>query len=414
MNKLALLFPGQGSQYVGMGKRSYESSEAAKEAFEEANDTLGMDIRRLCFEGSLEALKQTENTQPAILTACYADYLYYRQQGGIEPHYSAGHSLGEITALTCAGAISFRDALQIVRIRGELMAEAGREVPTLMSAVRGMKPEEVEDLCASVSTPREWVVVSNYNSPGQLVVAGHRNSVISVEEAAKQKNADVIRLEVSTAFHTPLMREAGERLFQVLKGFRYEEPAWPVLSNVTVRPYESKSKIPQLLTAQMTSPVRWTENMDYLQQQGVVMAVEIGPKAVLRNLVRPFYPEIHAFSFNKEEDQASIFRQLQLLPTVVTKCLAAAVSTKNQNWAQEEYQQGVIEPYEKIRKLHNKLKQSGKQPDVEQMRDSLDMLIRVFTTKKVPLEEQKRRIAIILKSTGTGGMFKDYLDPFHI
>lgn len=306
MKKIALLFPGQGSQYIGMGKKLNDNFECAKKAYEEANDTIGFDLRSLCFEGDMEELTKTENTQPAILTASVAAFRVYQEEIGVEPAFMAGHSLGELSALTCSGAIRFSDAIKLVRQRGRFMQEAVPVGIGGMSAISGVDTADIEDECKKVSRDGSIVVVSNYNSHDQIVISGHKAAVESVGEALKEKGAKVIPLKVSAPFHSPLMKPAADRFENELKKYCYDGPRYPVISNVTALPYECAESVQINLTKQITSPVQWIRSMQYLESAGVEMFIELGPKKVLKNLAAKIVHVKDVFSYDYDQDVNSI------------------------------------------------------------------------------------------------------------
>lgn len=420
MKKVAILFPGQGSQYVGMGKGFYEKYPVARNIFKEANEVLGFDLTKLCFEGDLEELTRTENAQPAILTVSVALFECYRQEIGRDPQFSAGHSLGEISALTCAGAIRFADALKLVRQRGLLMQDAMTDGEGAMAAIAGIGREVVQAECAKLNSGGNIVVISNDNSPNQVVISGHKSMVAEVGKVLESQGGKVIPLKVSAAFHCPLMQPAAGQLALELNKYTYQPLKWPVISNVTGMPYPDSSHIVSRLTEQLTRPVQWREAMAYLQKQGVELAVEVGPQTVLRNLMKSNAPQIKTFSYDKEEDVRKLKEEVSApmngvtgtkndFPhTVVTKCIQIAVCTRNRNWDNDEYQKGVVEPYRKIQKMQEELETSNQPPTLEQMTEALEMLRSVFITKKTPVEEQRERFKEVFDATGTRHLFSDF------
>jgi [acyl-carrier-protein] S-malonyltransferase len=416
LKKLAILFPGQGSQYVGMGKGLYRKYPAARHVFDEANDILGFDLAQLCFDGNMEELTRTENAQPAIFTCSVALFEIYRQEIGIDPRLSAGHSLGEISALTCAGSIKFSDALKLIRQRGLLMRDAMADSEGAMAAVTGIGREAVQAECAKFNTSEKIVVISNYNSSDQVVISGHKPAVAEAGKALENQGAKVIPLKVSAPFHSPLMRPAADKFAAELKKYNYQPLKWPVISNVTGAPYPDSNQIVTLLTEQLTQAVRWQESMAYLQNQGIEMAVEVGPQTVLRNLMKSNASQIKTFSYDKEDDVKSLKEVVGAVAvskndfqhTVVTKCIQITVCTRNRNWDNDEYQKGVVEPYRRIQKMQEELEKSNQPPTLEQMKEALEMLRSVFITKKTPPEEQRERFNEVFDVTGTRQLFPDF------
>ena len=415
------MFPGQGSQYVGMGKRLIEKYPVVQNLFDEAGKVLGFDLAGLCFEGNPEELTRTENTQPAILTVSVAFFEIYRQEIGIDPQFTAGHSLGEITALTCAGALRFSDAVKLVRQRGLLMRDAMSGGEGAMAAITGIGSEVVQSECAKLNDGGQVVVISNDNSPNQLVISGHKSVLAEAGKILESKGAKVIPLKVSAPFHSPLMKSAAGQFKSELEKYQYNPLQWPVISNVTGTPYPDSNQIVSLLTEQMTQTVRWRESMAYLQNQGVEVAVEVGPQTVLRNLMKSNAPRIKTFAFDKDEDVQALKNEMAVSPpsvirkpgdfqhTVVTKCIQIAVCTRNQNWDNDEYQRGVVEPYRKIQKMQEELEKTNQPPTVEQMKEALEMLRSVFLTKKTPRGEQIERFNEVFDTTGTRHLFPDFI-----
>jgi [acyl-carrier-protein] S-malonyltransferase len=291
MKQAAFIFPGQGSQYVGMGKEFYDNFRVAKEVFDEADDALHFSISSLCFQGPEEALKLTENTQPAVLTASIVALRVLQSEKGIPPHLAAGHSLGEYSALVASGALTFADAVQIVRLRGRFMQEAVPVGEGTMAAILGMEREQIEKLCEEVSFG-EVLTPANFNCPGQIVIAGHSKAVERAMERVKQEGKKAVLLPVSAPFHSPLMKPAGERLGKALDGIAVKDLKVPVVTNVEAEINTSKERVKGLLVAQVSSPVRWEESILRMTEDGIEQVFEIGPGKVLSGLMKRINPKV--------------------------------------------------------------------------------------------------------------------------
>lgn len=279
--KFAFVFPGQGSQSMGM-MAAY--GDGVRQTFQEASDALGMDLWDLVANGPAEALNQTVNTQPVMLTAGVAVWRLWQQQGGAMPAMMAGHSLGEYTALACAGAIGFADAVRLVRLRAEAMQSAVPEGVGAMAAVLGLDDDTVRALCAEAAQD-EVLEAVNFNSPGQVVIAGNKAAVDRGCALAKEKGAKrALPLPVSVPSHCALMKPAAEKLSAALAGIEIKAPAVPVLHNADVAAYTDPDAIRDALARQLYRPVRWVETVQAMGQQGVQLIAECGPGKVLAGL----------------------------------------------------------------------------------------------------------------------------------
>ena len=283
--KLAMVFPGQGSQSVGM-MQAYGDLAAVREVLAEASDALGQDLGRLMAEGPAEQLNQTVNTQPVMLTAGYAAYRAWISLGGAEPALVAGHSLGEYSALVAAGVLSFRDALPLVRFRAQAMQDAVPQGQGAMAAILGLDEDAGRAACAEAAQG-EVVQAVNFNSPGQVVIAGHASAVKRACNAAKARGAKrALPLPVSAPFHSALMQPAAERLRQYLQGLAFSAPRFPVINNVDVASYGDPARIKDALVRQAYKPVRWVETIQAFAAQGITKVAECGPGKVLAGMTK--------------------------------------------------------------------------------------------------------------------------------
>lgn len=279
--KKAYIFPGQGAQFPGMGKDLHESSNLARDLFAQANDILGFDIAHTMFEGTAEELKQTKVTQPAIFLH---SVIMAKNIAGFNPDMVAGHSLGEFSALTANGCLSFEDGLSLVSQRALAMQKACEAEPSTMAAVLGLDDEKVEEICRNMDG---IVVPANYNCPGQLVISGATEAVKATCEKMKAAGAKrALLLPVGGAFHSPLMKPAEEELADAIEDTEFKQPICPIYQNVSTTAVRKPSEIKKNLIAQLTSPVKWTQSVQQMWRDGAVQFTEVGPGKVLQGLVK--------------------------------------------------------------------------------------------------------------------------------
>jgi len=308
---LALVFPGQGSQYVGMGKALSGDFTSAKNTFAEADDALDFPLSQLCFAGPEEVLKLTENTQPAILATSVAAFRVLQAETRLRPMLVAGHSLGEYSALVAAGAIEFRDAVKIVRERGRLMQQAVPNGEGAMAVVLGLDIDATLSLCAEASGD-EVVAPANFNGGGQIVIAGSKRAVERAIVLAKERGAKrVLNLPVSAPFHCPLMKPAAEGLEALLRDVPVQPLKIGVVTNVEAEVNWSSDRVKALLVEQAIRPVRWEQSVRKLDELGVRQTIEVGPGKVLKNLIKRIEPAMTVENFDMPEDLSKVLAVMQ-------------------------------------------------------------------------------------------------------
>ena len=300
--KVAFVFPGQGSQYLGMGKELHAQFAIARSVFAEADDALGFSLSQLCFTGPEADLKRTENTQPAILTVSIAALRVLESETALRPDFVAGHSLGEYSALVCVGALGFYDAVKIVRTRGKLMQQAVPAGQGSMAVILGLEMNTVHSLCEEARNG-EIVAPANYNGGGQIVIAGNRSAVTRAISIAKQRGAKrVLDVPVSAPFHCQLMRPAAESLREILNPIAIRPFSIGVVTNVEAEVNLDANRVKSLLVDQAVQPVRWEESVHRLEELGCACLWEIGPGKVLKGLISRISPDLKTENFATPQD----------------------------------------------------------------------------------------------------------------
>lgn len=307
-NKIAFVFPGQGSQYVEMGKDFYDNYDLARNYFDKANNILDIDLKKLCFEGPEDELTETQNTQPAIFTVSMIAYNLMKENG-VEPSIIAGHSLGEYAALCAAGVFDFETGLKLVRKRGELMASAVSEgAKGTMAAIIALDREKIEKICEEVNGICE---LANINSPMQIVISGEEDAVHKAMEKADEAGAKkVVELDVSSAFHSRLMEPAKNKLKDYINDIHFNDPKIPVIANSTADFVESNEEIVSALEKQLTNAVRWVESMELMGENDVELAFEVGPGRVLKTLMRRIDRSIKTYNIQDKDSLENALKKI--------------------------------------------------------------------------------------------------------
>ena len=311
MVKIAFVFPGQGSQFVGMGKDFYDHYSEARNLFEEANEILQYDISRICFDGPEDTLRLTENTQPALLIHSIMALKILRENG-INSVLAAGHSLGEFSALVAAGALKFQDAVRLVNLRGKFMQEAVPVGIGSMAAIIGLPIEKIQELCERVSSNSNLVQPANLNSPVQTVIAGHKEAVEKVSKDALTAGAKkAVVLPVSAPFHSALMKPAEIKLQKELEATEFYDLSFPVINNIEAKPIVKGNHARESLVKQVCSPVRWCETMQYIVDQKIDSVIELGSGKVLSGLMKRYNKTINCYQVGDSETLANLLTALK-------------------------------------------------------------------------------------------------------
>ncbi len=414
MKKIAVLFPGSGSQYVGMGKTLYEEYQIVKDTFTEADDILEMSISRIILEGSTLKLNKVKNMLAAVYIVNVAYFRVFSQETGVVPQFMAGHSLGEYAALACSGAISFAEGLKIVSHRSQIAEAVLNTNGGTMTILKKIDPVAVLNFCNTISTAESPVDIACYNSPNQVLISGCESAVKCVEKLIVESNnkAEVINLPASPPYHSVLMESKIEDLKRGLQQLNWNEMNASVISNFTALPYTSEKEIIDNLTLQICKPVQWQKTIEYIISEGVKLFIEVGPQNILKNLNFEIAPLMDTYSFDEKIERAKIIditniktqekelnnRTRSYRLKAISMCLTHAVSTKNYNES-GEYNENIIRLYEEIKELKNKLSSNNDEITDHHLMQAFKMLKAFFNTKLIPVKEQEARINDITNRT---------------
>ncbi|GKX30076.1 hypothetical protein SH1V18_25560 [Vallitalea longa] len=414
MDKIALVFPGQGAQYVGMGESFYNNYLVCRQTYEEASDISGMDVAQLCFKSSLSALSKMENMQLAVTTTCVAIARAYFYEYGMTPQFCAGHSVGEISAFITSGAIRFSDGIKILMKRGELLKEIYDQHMGTMLIAEEIDYKSVEQLIDDTKLHKE-VFISCESSNNQILISGTNEGIEIMQEKLLDSDARITPLITSTPMHCPLMGSIEKQFYDYLLGFEYFPFRIPVITNIQGRPFSDPQLIPQIMSKHLTNPVRWKDIVECMKQYGVSVSLEMGPKNLITNLIENIAPEITSYCFGKKMDRKYFHENFLAdenykkdIPEFMSRCLGIAVATRNNNTSSEEYQKGVVDNYNNIKKLHKDITDSHRKILKTDMEMALQYLENILNTKKVPEKEQKNWIKQLLDETSNYYLLEEY------
>jgi [acyl-carrier-protein] S-malonyltransferase len=406
MEKFAFVFPGQGTQFLQMGKSFYDQYEVARQTFQEASDVSGIDIAHLCFQGSVSSINEFSNMQLAILTTETAIYRAYMQDYGVAPQFAVGHSIGEYAALVSAGAVTFMDAVSIMMKRGELISRIVDKNSGHMTIVERTNLAVLEAGIKAAGAG-DHVFVSCYNSNSQYALSGANDQLDKVEQWLLDQESSVSPLFSSPPMHSPLMNEICMEFLEFLGTFEFYPFRFPIISNYTGRPLSDPLKLPKYLTHHLISPVLFTSAMDYFHKYGVTAVIEMSPKLLLSEFLKENRPEIKTYCYGLIQDKQRLDQLFKSdpnfekdMPDFLGRCLSILVSTENKNNNPEEFKE-VVRIYEKLKDLYLELSQSKASITPEQQSTVLGMLITALKIKKLESRQIRNDLKHLLDETNT-------------
>jgi len=407
MEKIALLFPGVGSQYVGMGKTLSAEFPVFYQTFVEASDRLHLDMLGLCRgDRGVAELSRLDNAQLLVFTYSIALFRIFEQRLGLKPAFCLGHSLGEYSALCAAGVMPFPVGLDLVKERASIISRVSSTLDGTMMWVINLDQEKVAGVCREMTDSGRAVYVSAFDSPTQTSISGPTGAIMAAARQLEKLGAIVYPLKLAGPFHCPLMAAAAKEMAGVLAGCTFADPLFPVVANCSAAVYAGKETVADNLSRQLVSPIRFRDSISWLVGQGVSTAVEIGPKDVLKFLLKKNTPAIRAFSLDNQEDTVLLENEFLLKPEeygqVIGRCLGAAVSTPNRTADREMYEKGVVLPYTHLSALYRGIRADGENIGRAELDGALAMLRLIMRGKGAPEAEQEKKIQLVLGGKGPG------------
>ena len=385
MKKIAILFPGQGPQYPGMGKTFYDQSEEVRRLYEQASDILQYDLANQSFHGGFEEITDTRYAQPALIIASYAGFQYYRDVLGLTafPTFFAGHSMGEVTALLASGVFSFEDAVKLAWKRGELMHKMASSKGGTMAAVKDFDWHRTEEICGKISTKEQHVSIAAYNTDKQTVITGTESAVSAAGEMCAEEGGIFVPLNISVGSHCPIMQDILEEYGDFVKSCTINEPKGVVYSCMTGKPYTSVAEIEQNVVMQLVNPVRWKKIMEHMIKGDAGIFIEAGPGSALGKFIKPENGMVISLEKNSLKDIVqTLGKQIESIPTPLTKSMALAMSIPNFSDDINEYQ-GFVKKYAEIKSLQGKIEKEERMPTQEEVCQAVEMLEMAIQVKKI-------------------------------
>ncbi len=394
--QLAFVYPGVGSQHTGMGKTFFDEYEIVKETYQEASQVLGVDIAELCFDpGKEKELNRLENAKPAIVCQSVATTRLLEHQIGIRPSVCMGHSLGEYSALVASGVMRFQDALNIVRKRALIINEVSRTLDGTMAWVVNLDAGILDELCAQTSQDDSPVYVSAYDSPEKLSVSGDIEQIRLLAPKVEDAGGMVIPINMSGPFHSPFMQEAGIRLEKILQNYYYSDPRCTIIANQNAQAYTADIAVDNL-SRQLIRPILWMDSVNYLIRQGVKLAVEIGPKTILKYLMAQSTDAVETISMTSLEDLRHVQDHMLVtsgdIPMILNRCMGAITSTKNRNHDPTAYRQSVMTAYYELKNLTEQLEAEPSRINGEQCKNAFELVDHILKGKDIPKNEQQLKM----------------------